>query len=145
MELRDFSEADKSECLDVAKSNIPYYFSEDDFIEFEKWFNNQDCKNLYVLIIENKVIGIGGFYYQNNQARLIYGLIHKNYHKQNYGSLLIEHRIKKIKEINSSIDISLETTEKTYKFFEKFGFKTTSITPKFYYGIFDKHEMVLKK
>ena len=46
---------------------------------------------------------------------------------------------------NCTTNTILKTTEKTYKFFEKFGFKTTSITPKFYYGIFDKHEMVLKK
>jgi len=143
IKLRAFSETDRSKCIDIAKSNIPYYFSKEDFIEFNSWIDNHNCKNLYVLMIENKVIGIGGFYFQNNQARLIYGLIHNNYHKQKYGSLLIEHRIKKIKEINSSIEISLEITEKTYKFFEKFGFKTASITPKFYYGVFDKYEMIL--
>ena len=143
MEIRVFSESDKSDCLDVVKSNIPDYFSRQDLIDFKKWFNNQDCKNLYVLTIKDEIIGMGGFYFQNNQARLIYGLIHKNYHKQNYGRLLIEHRIKKIKEINSSIEICLETTEKTCKFFEKFGFKTINIIPKFYYGIFDKYEMIL--
>ena len=35
MEIRVFSESDKSDCLDVAKSNVPDYFSRQDLIDFK--------------------------------------------------------------------------------------------------------------
>jgi len=144
MELREYYKEDKKDCLDIAISNVPAYLSEKDFTEFKEWFEKQDCSNLYVLIDNSKLIGIGGFYFQEGQARLIYGLIHKDYHRKGYGEYLTEYRIKKIKAINPMVPIGLETTEKTYMFFEKFGFRTVEVIPKHYHGKFDKYEMILE-
>ena len=144
MKIRNYIEQDKSDCLAIVRTNVPGYFSEADYKDFKEWFENQDCQNLYVIIDDDMTIGIGGFYFQNGQTKLIYGLIHSDYYGKGYGRCLTEYRIKKIKEIDSTIPIGLETTEKTYRFFEKFGFKTVDIVPKYYYGKFDKYEMILE-
>jgi len=143
MHIREYKASDKEVCLQIVKSNIPEYFSEEDYAKATKWFESIDFPNFYIIYNDNHVIGFGGFSFENNQAKLLFGLIHKQYHKQGYGKILSEFRINKIWEINPEITIYLETTEKTFGFFERLGFKTVKIIPGHYYGNFDMYEMIL--
>lgn len=141
--MEKYNPTDKYECMDVFESNIPDYFLHQELIDFENWIDKNDCPDFYVLKKDKIIIGFGGFYFENRQARLVYGIIHKQHQKMGHGKRLTDYRIKKIREKDPDIAIGLETTRLTCKYFEKFGFKTIEIVPKYYYSRIDKYEMVL--
>ena len=70
-------------------------------------------------------------------------LTHYKYHNQGYGSELLKYRIEHIKNNFSGVDIYLDTSQKTYKFFEKFGFIVKQISKNGYGEGLDKYDMIL--
>ena len=69
-------------------------------------------------------------------------MVDRNYHKNGFGRRLTEFRIQKITTIYPELDILLNTTQNTFKFYEKFGFKITKTT-KDYYGLgLDRYDMI---
>ena len=144
MTIEKYKLTDKNDCIEVFKSNIPDFFSPQELTDFKNWLYKNDCPDFYVLKKNRQTIGFGGFYFENGQARLVYGIIDRQHQKMGHGKFLTDYRIKKIREKNTQIPIGLETTQLTDKYFEKFGFKTVEIIPNHYYDKFDKYEMMIQ-
>lgn len=140
-----YTNTDFGDCLEVIKSNVPRYFTSNEYQDFERWLGKMDCPNFYLLKLDGQVIGFGGFYKEESVAKLAWGVIHANYHGKGYGKAMLEYRLETIRQKYGNIDIRLDTTQLTCEYFEKFGFKSTRVIPKYYDQTFDKHEMVLKK
>ena len=69
-------------------------------------------------------------------------MIHARYHKKGYGKSLVEFRLKSIANYYPQFDVVLNTSQKTFRFYEKFGFKLVSIK-KDYYGVgLDRYDMI---
>src|SRR5688572_17238193 len=99
--------------------------------------------NYYVLEIEGKIAGCGGFAYTatDNEVRFTWGLVDKQFQKKGLGKQLLEFRIDRIKELYPGIPIALDTTQHSYLFFEKLGFKVEKITENFYAQGMDRYDM----
>lgn len=143
MNIRKYSTADENKCIDVFISNCPKYFKFEEADDFKKWLRK--FSNHYVLEKDGEIIGYGGFYIveEKNHAGLAWGMINRNYHKKGYGKKLLEFRIKKIKELKKKIEIKINTSQHSYGFFLKFGFKVNNIAKDYYGQGLDKYEMNL--
>jgi ribosomal protein S18 acetylase RimI-like enzyme len=142
--IEKYKLTDHDDCIEAFRSNVPEFFSPQELTDFRNWLDKNDCPDFCVVKRNGSAIGFGGFYLRHGKGRLVWGVIHRQHQRMGLGRLLTTHRIKRIKEKYPTIPIGLETTELTYKHYEKLGFKTTEITPKYYYNRFDKYEMVLQ-
>ena len=132
---------------------MPLYFTQQEAEQFEQWLdhfrtkdeNSVDC--YYVLEVNGLVVGCGGFgyLYTSKTATLAWGLVHRNHHKQGLGKQLFEFRISQIKTMFPEAEILLDTTQHSYSFFEKLGFKIEKITNDFYAKGLDRYDMKLSR
>lgn len=151
--IRPYNYTDKEACLIAFESNVPKSFTKDEinlFSNFLDTFQNKNTTNktyYYVLVLNNEIIGCGGFGDKEgtNKITLAWGLIHAHFHKKGFGELLLKFRLKKIKEIHPNNDLYIDTTQHSHGFFEKFGFVTTKITPDFYEKGLHCYDMVLNE
>lgn len=152
--LRIYNHKDRIACLNAFISNVPRYFTRDEISLFEafldKFQNVQDGKredgtHYYVLLENERVIGCGGFGHHENSDIIFmsWGLIHNDLHKKGFREALLKYRIEQIKRIHPEAGIGLDTTQHSYLFFEKYGFRTTKITYDYYEPGMHRYDMVL--
>lgn len=154
MKIRTYQPADRNECIAIFNSNTPLYFAPEELPDFEDWLNGQDENRLayktteiekyFVITDEEKVVGCGGFYIAVNEKRgnMVWGMVANALHKKGFGRKLLTHRIETIIDNYPNYIISIDTTQHSFQFFEKFGFKTTKITKDFYAKGLDRYDMV---
>ena len=153
MHIRPYTHADAVKCREIFISNVPKYFDAEEIGKLDTWMNAAETNTVpysfaeaiyfYILEVEGDIIGAAGFYLAKgeNKGQLNWGMIHANHQGQGYGKLLYDYRVNKVKEMGRQA--TLWTSQHTYKFYEKLGMKTESVTPNgFGYG-FDKYVMYL--
>ena len=64
---------------------------------------------------------------EREEARLCFGIIHRNHHKKGFERALLERRIDRISEYDFIKKITHETGEGVHRFYEKYGFETFRI------------------
>lgn len=133
------------DCLNILKSNTPKYIDPSEQALFESYLV-RDQIIYFVLFEKNNVLACGGYGLnkQKTKAGLSWGLVHRKYHKKGFGSDLLKFRLKHIVSNYGNINVKLDTSQKTYKFFEKFGFMTEKVIPDKYGIGLDCYEMILK-
>jgi ribosomal-protein-alanine N-acetyltransferase len=148
--IRDYTASDRNDCIEIFKTNMPDFFESSELPQFETWLDKEIKKehpeNLvyyYVLETSGKVIGCGGFYLnpERKQAGMIWGMVSRAYHGNGFGKRLLEFRMQKIKSLGPQAQIMLDTSQYSYPFFEKMGFKLTTITKDFYGKGLDRYDM----
>lgn len=155
VEIKKYSREHKEECLAAFNSNTPTSFNQEEVSLFEDFIDGlisnktnekyQEETYYYVIYLEGKIIGCGGFGHskKNNSATLAWGLIHIEFQKQGFGDKLLIHRLKQIKRLYPKSRIILDTSQFSYTFFERYGFVTTQITKEGYAEGLDRYDMVL--
>src|SRR5690606_13632619 len=108
MKIRKYSPNDKAEVVNIFRRNIPQYFSpieEQGLIEYLE----NDIDNYYVLLIDNNIVGAGGFNINDDttNAVLAWDFFHPQYQGKGLGTALTDFRIKKIKEIKSITTVTV--------------------------------------
>lgn len=159
MNIRNYKASDKPACMEVFDSNCPAYFDIAERTMFDKWldhqadnkngyssptYNNADKDAYYVVEVAGKgVIGCGGFYivHEGKEARLAWGMIHADFHKQGYGKALYHHRQQIINNDWPGYKITLGTSQHTFPFYEKMGMKVMATFPKGYGEELDRYDM----
>lgn len=110
---------------------MPLYFAEEEFPLFSAFLEKDVFVKHYAVVFKgNVLVGCGGIalnepgkFTKEPHVVMTWGMIHRDYHKQNLGKALLEFRIKEAEKYYPQIKIALGTTQYTYKFFEKYGFK----------------------
>jgi predicted GNAT family N-acyltransferase len=154
--VREYTKRDREECLAAFKSNVPLYFTEAEIGDFKNFLDriesinsNEENKrtHFFVIIFEEKIIGCGGFGDKENKKiiSLAWGLIHKAYHKKGFGKKLLLYRLEQIEQLYSNLPLTIDTTQFSFKFFEKYGFQTTKITNDYYTNGMHRYDMILKR
>jgi ribosomal protein S18 acetylase RimI-like enzyme len=132
------------DCISVFKTNIPTFFDDSEQKLFSHYLLKKDIK-YYVLFHENnQIIGSGGYAYNDNikTVDLTWGMIDKKYHRNRFGHQLTEYRLQKIRTKYPKSDILLNTSQHTFKFYEKFGFQVKKITKNGYGKGLHKYDMI---
>ncbi len=146
--LRAYHPSDKNECMNAFKSNVPLFFTVEEIEEFENFLTRLDSgivnTQFFVVIHNQQLIGCGGFGDRENTNiySLAWGLIHKDYHKKGFGKQLLIHRLEEIKKLNLTVPVIIDTTQHSYGFFEKYGFRTTKITLDYYTKGMHRYDMI---
>ena len=129
-------------CLSILKSNTPEFIDKSEESLFINYLSRKGI--IYFVLFESrKLIGCGGYGYDNkkNSVILSWGLIHNQFHKMGFGTHLLQFRIKQIVKNYPNSNIILDTSQKTYKFYERFSFSVDNITRNFYGKGLDRYDM----
>ncbi len=131
--IKLYTSETKSRLLEIFKSNIPLYFAEEEEVLFDAFLDRDaSTRGPYSLILQDdEIVGCGGValnpptkYTNEPHVIMTWGMVDHKYHKQGLGKTLLELRIQQAKELFPGIKIALGTTQHTFPFFEKYGFKT---------------------
>ncbi len=104
--------------------NVPKYFDKKELNDFKKYFNSKNLESYFIIESQGKVVGGGGYAYENKKtARICWLFIDPNYHGFGFGKKLVNYCIKILKNNRKLNVIEVETSNLTYKFYEKLNFK----------------------
>ena len=104
--------------------NVPKYFDKKELNDFKKYFNSKNLESYFIIEFQGKEVGGGGYAYENiKTARICWLLIDPNYHGLGLGKKLVNYCIKILKNDRKLSVIEVETSNLTYKFYEKLNFK----------------------
>lgn len=127
MLLRDYTPADKPECLRVFASNIPRYFRDHERPDFEQFLDEQSWPYL-ILRRGEHIVGCGGYAVRTDGvAALCWGMINQELHRQRLGEYLLVARLMRIADEPATTSVRLGTCQLTSPFFEKYGFRVKSV------------------
>ena len=104
--------------------NVPKYFDKKELNDFKKYFNSKNLESYFIIESQGKVVGGGGYAYENMKtARICWLFIDPNYHGFGFGKKLVNYCIKILKNNRRLNVIEVETSNLTYKFYKKLNFK----------------------
>ena len=131
-------------CVSIFKTNTPDFFDYSEQSLFENYLLKKEIQYYVLFNVDNRLVGSGGYAYNHNSntVDLCWGIIDRNYHKNGFGRYLTDHRIQKITTEYPKADILLNTSQHTFKFYEKFGFNITKITKDYYAVGLDRYDMI---
>ena len=122
----------KSALLKVFKSNMPLYFAPEELALFDAFLDRDMERGPYYIIFkDNEIVGCGGIalneptkYTNEPHVIMTWGMVDNTRHKEGLGKALLLYRMEQAKEVYPGVKIALGTTQHTFEFFEKYGFKT---------------------
>ena len=113
--------------------NIPKYFHEKEFEDFKKYINSNHIETYFIIESEDKILGAAGYAYENKQtANICWVFVDPGFHSNGLGTKLVNHCIDILKKDNQLNVIQLETSNITYKFYEKMNFKLQYIKKEYW-------------
>lgn len=153
--IRKYEIADHSACMEMFLTNVPKYFTKEEVDEFDRFLAKLgdpealDNPIYYVMQLDDKLIGCGGFGEKNGidgiaAITFVWGMVDNSYHKKGFGEELLRFRLAEIKIQFPDWKVILDTTQFSYTFFEKYGFKTLKITENSYGEGMHRYDMVLE-
>ena len=133
-------------CIEIIQSNTPKYIFPDEHLDYKNYLLRED-KTYFVLFNYSNLVACGGYGLNKSQTKagLSWGLVHRVHHNLGYGSYLLKHRLNDIRNNYPDIEIHLDTSQHTYRFFEKFGFSINQMSKNEYGQGLDKYDMILKE
>ena len=132
-------------CIEIIQSNTPKYIFPNEHLDYKNYLLRKS-KTYFVFFKDDDLVACGGYGLNKTKTKagLSWGLVHRRYHNQGYGSQSIKYRLHHIKSDYPDIEIHLDTSQHTYQFFEKFGFIIKQIIKNGYGKGLDKYDMILK-
>lgn len=147
MQIRPYQPSDKSACLDVFISNVPTFFADHEYAEFAAFLDTLPGVGHY-LVVESAlstIVGCGGYFLNADRtvAGLMWGMVHRDYHRQGLGRALLLARLSAICDEPHAQSIELDTSQHSYGFFATLGFEITHIQQDYYAPGLDRYDMRL--
>jgi len=133
--IKEYLPEHKDRLLQIFESNIPLYFADEELPLFFNFLDRDALqRGLYSVIFnDDTIVGCGGIalnqpskYTNELHVIMTWGMIDNKVHKNGFGKELLLFRIKQAKELYPEVKIALGTTQYTFPFFEKYGFKTVA-------------------
>lgn len=155
MTIRSYKPTDYAGCIEAFHSNEPEFFAAHELEEFRTLLEDlaadiekgDSASSTYYFVVETagRVAACAGFHLppDGGPAMLVWGMVARRFHRQGIGKLLLTFRLDRIQELRPGSPIILDTTQWSYPFFEKLGFRITHITRDFYAPGLDRYDMLL--
>ncbi|MFN4208896.1 MAG: GNAT family N-acetyltransferase [Agrobacterium albertimagni] len=139
---------DFSACLSIFDGNAPRYFSPEERVEFIQFLGTIDhAANPYlVLTLNGSVVACGGLSINaaTRTASLSWGMVNEAYHRCGFGTRLTEERLNLARSLPDLVEVTLATSQHTYEFYERHGFKVARITADGFAEDLDRYDMTLR-
>ncbi|MGO4292784.1 GNAT family N-acetyltransferase [Chitinophaga sp. RAB17] len=132
--IRPYKATDKNDLLTIFKLNTPEYFDPKELVDYDTYLNEN--AHLYFTIEHGNNIAGGVGYYVNEAKKvgqITWILFHPAYTGHGLGRKAIEHCLTIFQSGPTIEKLVVTTSQKAYKFFEKFGYKLVE-TQKDYWG-----------
>jgi len=132
--IRPYNPADKNELLNIFMLNTPEYFAPKEAAEYEAYLN-ENAAAYFTLEHENKIAGGVGYHVKESDksGSITWIFFHPAYAGMGLGRKAVEHCFAIFKSYPAIDKLVVRTSQKAYKFFEKFGYKLVK-TEKDYWG-----------
>ncbi len=128
--IREFHPDDLEACFEIHRSNEPDYLESDGMQGFVEFLAHGTS---YFLVVEHngQVIACGGLELagDSNHATLVYGLVHRKFHDQGFGTTLLAARLSLLEHEGKPVPVWMSTSQAAASFFGQFGFTLHSVTP----------------
>ena len=129
---------------------MPEYFAKDELSDFQDYIKNISktkdgwTDSFYILKRDKKIVGCAGLGLNKSKkiATLSWGMVDKNYHRNGIGTQLTNYRLNLLQSYKLDLKIRLDTSQHSYLFYEKFGFKIEDIEKDGYEKGMHKYNMV---
>lgn len=140
--IRTYNKRDKGNLIRILESNIPTYFHMSEAYDFNKYLDNE-IEDYFVMEDNAEIIGAGGINYFLNErvARLSWDIVSQKHQGFGFGSQLVNYRIEHIKKLESVEYIVVRTSQHTYRFYEKMGFRLDNVIKDYWAKGFDLYQM----
>ena len=92
------------------------------------------------------IAGCGGYFLTEDKAlaRLVWGIVRRDWHRQGLGRFLLLFRLREITKVGGVQMVRLETSQHSAPFFESQGFKVVRVAKDEYAAALDRVEMTMK-
>ena len=131
--IRNADHTDLNFLIKIFTLNIPKYFDKTELDDFKKYFNSNNIETYFIIESEGKILGAAGYAYKNKQtANICCVFIDPDYHSNGLGTKLVNHCVDILKRDDQLNVIQLETSNLTYKFYEKLNFKIQYIKKEYW-------------
>lgn len=142
MKIREYKKSDKEDVLNLIRLNIPKFFDYYEEKDLVNYLDNEIDK-YFVVEDDDKIVGSGGFNYFKTEklVKISWDIFHPDYQGKGLGTLLLEHRIRDIKQLTSVDKIVVRTSQHAYKFYEKNNFKLIDVNKDYWAKGFDMYLM----
>lgn len=141
--IRPYTPADKPALLNLFRLNTPRYFHESEVPLLANYLEEQ-VEDFFVVEGNGIILGSGGVNYEGEQGCLSWCIIHPEFHGKGIGRLLTEHRLKLLKSRPEIKRIIVRTSQHTYGFHLKMGFKIDYTKENFFGNGFDLYFMKIE-
>ena len=128
MDIRPYAQDDREHCLGVFDSNAEQSFAQDERGSFNQFLEDTDCP-YFVMEHAGAIVGCGGYRVlaEQHAARLVWGMVRADLHKQGLGRFLLLFRLREIGRLNGIEVVELETSTISATFFTKQGFQVVNV------------------
>jgi [ribosomal protein S18]-alanine N-acetyltransferase len=144
--IKDYNSKDKGRILELLRLNTPKYFDpqeEQDLLRFLEG----ELEEYFVVEADGAIVGCGGMNYENDLETGIisWDIFHPDYQGKSLGTQLTQFRLKKLNELETIKTIKVRTSQHTWRFYEKQGFRLLRTEENFWAPGIDLYEMIIKK
>lgn len=145
--IREYGPTDRGKCLEIFESNRPEYFAAHEHQEFADWLDKPDRLTYSVVELNGELVACGGLYLADDDQHvgMAWGMVHRNSHRNGLGRRLTEFRLEQMNEMYPHMEKRLATSQLTFGFYEKLGFKTLKVTENGFGPGIDRYDMARKQ
>lgn len=142
--FRDYELRDRRALEHIFSLNTPKYFAIEelgDFLEYLDMFGD----DYVVATLNDRVVGGGGYWIRSfdKVGGLSWAFLHPDYQGSGIGKELALYRIERIKASGVAKRIQVETSQHSFGFYEKLGFKLLDKQPDYWAKGLDLYSAVL--
>ncbi len=139
--IREYEINDKDQVMALLRLNTPKYFAPEEESDLSNYLDNER-ELYYVMLYDGEIVGCGGINFEANKTIGIisWDILHPEYQGKGFGTELMQYRIQKLKTIGVK-KIVVRTSQITYKFYEKQGFKLVETIKNYWAEGYDLYHM----
>ncbi len=151
--IRLYSPRDRESCIGIFRSNIPRFFTAAEEADFSGWLDELDGAvptgggeaHYFVAEVDGSVQGCGGWGIRigADHATLIWGAVHRDHHRAGVGDALTRYRLDHFRRTQPDLELTIDTSQHTAPFYERYGFRTERITNDAYAKGLHRYDMRL--
>lgn len=140
--IRAFHHEDKAAVVNLLRLNTPQYFAPEEEKAFIHYLDHE-LEHYFILEADQQIVGCGGINFSGNPAvgKISWDMLHPEYQGKSLGSILLKHRIEKLREFPQLEKIIVRTSQLAYRFYEKNGFRLLEIKEDYWAKEFDLYHM----
>lgn len=130
--VRPYCQEDREACLALFESNVPKYFAPEELKDFVSDLDDLKWPYLVMEDENGKIVASGGYGAigeDGTVAALCWGMVRRDLHRCGLGRRLLVERLKRIAAEPKFTRVTIETSQYSRGFFERFGFVAKRVCP----------------